>query len=102
VNRPHHPSDDDWSSPWSFRLGPAAQADEELALTVAHRLRTQLPGADHRIVVEVQNRVVILEGIVSTDEVRRHAHDIARSEPGVFDMCNQLAVWFEDPDDGYA
>lgn len=80
------------SGHWFVRSAPAAGADEELALSVAARIRANLPGGGHRMVVEVQNRVVILEGVVATAGFRRQAHRVAAHTPGVFDVSNRLAV----------
>lgn len=81
------------STPWYLRADPPVGADEELALLVADRLRETLAEPGHRIVVEVQNRVVVLEGIVATDAFRRQAHQIVWQTPGVFDVSNRLTLW---------
>jgi hypothetical protein len=75
---------------------PAAsplQADEDLAMLVAERLRRHLAGPAHRIVVEVQNRVVILEGVVATEAFRARAHHLVWRTAGVADVCNRLTTW---------
>jgi osmotically-inducible protein OsmY len=78
---------------------PAAEAhppslgwDERIATLVTERLLTELVWAADRIVVQVQNRVVILQGVVRSETVRRRAHDIAGDTSGVFDVCDQLVV----------
>lgn len=76
-----------------LRPAPPQQADENLALLVAERLRGHLVGPGYRIVVEVQNRVVILEGVVATDAFRTRAHHLVWQTAGVADVCNQLTTW---------
>jgi BON domain len=94
---PYFPSD--WfsqrpaSTQWHLPANPPVGADEELALLVAERLRESLMGTGHRIVVEVQNRVVVLEGNVATDAIRRQVHQIVWQTPGVVDVSNRLALW---------
>ncbi|MDG4811101.1 BON domain-containing protein [Micromonospora sp. WMMD1120] len=43
-----------------------------------------------RICIEVQNRVVILDGVVTCAELSAHAHALAWSTPGVHDVNNRL------------
>lgn len=104
---PYFPSD--WfsqrpaSAHWQPPAGPPVGADEELALLVADRLRDSLVEPGHRIVVEVQNRVVVLEGVVATDAFRRQAHHLVWQTPGVADVSNRLTVWQDRRDaDGSA
>lgn len=80
------------------QTGPPLAADEELALAVAARLRQHLTGTGNRVMVEVQNRVVILDGSVNSDELRSHFHHLVWHTPGVADVCNRLTVLHEDDD----
>jgi hypothetical protein len=94
---PYFPSGffpDGWPDSRPFlRYAPPLRADEDLAMLVAERLRRYLAGPAHRIVVEVQNRVVILEGVVATEAFRTRAHHLVWQTPGVADVCNQLTTW---------
>jgi hypothetical protein len=45
-----------------------------------------------RMLVTVQNGVVILQGYVDTDDTRTAAARRAWATPGVLDVCNMLAV----------
>jgi hypothetical protein len=75
---------------------PPTEADEDLADRVAARLRADLSPVGHAIVVEVQNRVVVLEGGVPDHAMRAQAHAIVWRVPGVHDVCNRLSAWSED------
>ncbi|XVU22992.1 BON domain-containing protein [Actinoplanes sp. CA-054009] len=50
----------------------------------------QLDG--ERVTVHVQNRVVNLSGVVSSSGARTAVADLARSTPGVTDICNRLEL----------
>ena len=76
--------------------GPPTEADEDLAARVAARLRADLSPVGHHIVVEVQNRVVMLEGGVPDRAMRAQAHQVVWRTPGVGDVSNRLSVWSED------
>ncbi len=76
---------------------PPTEADEDLATRVAARLRADLSPVGHHIVVEVQNRVVMLEGGVPDPAMRTQAHQIVWRTPGVLDVSNRLEVWSDDP-----
>ncbi|WP_255630302.1 BON domain-containing protein [Jidongwangia harbinensis] len=56
----------------------------------------ELPTPGHHIVVEVQNQVVILEGIVPTPSERAHVHEATWQVRGVMDVSNRLSVWSDD------
>ena len=71
---------------------PPTRADADLARRVARRLTAELPAPDKRIVVEAQNRVIILEGVVSTARSRATAHRLAWLTAGVADVSNRLTV----------
>nr|WP_269440741.1 BON domain-containing protein [Micromonospora tarapacensis] len=45
-----------------------------------------------RICIEVQNRVVILDGVASSAEVSAQAHTVAWGTPEVHDVNNRLRV----------
>lgn len=81
------------SRPFPRSAAPPLQADEDLAMLVAERLRRRLAGPPHRIVVEVQNRVVVLEGVVATNAFRTRAHLLVWQTVGVADVCNRLTIW---------
>jgi osmotically-inducible protein OsmY len=66
--------------------------DVSLALAVVDRLRAVRRLRGHRIEVRAQNRVVILEGKVPSDELKALAGEHAWDTAGVFDVCNRLAV----------
>ncbi|WP_212990872.1 BON domain-containing protein [Actinoplanes auranticolor] len=88
------------SVPRPLPAGEPVHADRDLALRVADRLRAGLPQPGQRIVIEVQNRVVVLEGLVTDVHLRRLAHDLTWRTPDVFDVCNRLACWDGEPDNG--
>jgi len=77
---------------------PPAHADRPspddvlLAVAVADRLAgdASLDGAE--IVVDVHNRVVILDGTVRSAYMRLVASDLAWRTTGVFDVSNRLHV----------
>ena len=94
---PFDPADDPLFRQWFQPSAPPCEDDVDLAFRVADRLRAELPpGCD--IVVEVQNRVVMLEGTVPTRSVCVDAHRTTWQVPGVIDVSNRLAVWCDDPD----
>lgn len=75
----------DWPSGLGDRDGRLALA-AVLDLTDDHRTRCE------PIRVSAQNDVVILTGIVSSQESRAAAGAVARHTPGVRDLCNALRV----------
>ncbi|MFG1780715.1 BON domain-containing protein [Micromonospora sp. NPDC049051] len=89
-------------TPWpypeegGFRPEPPGPApddeDGQLAALVAQRLSSDWATRRQQIVVTVQNRVVILAGIVAGPENRRVAGEIAWDVPGVVDVCNALRL----------
>ncbi|MDY7088528.1 MAG: BON domain-containing protein [Actinomycetota bacterium] len=83
--------------PVYFHPGPPPAADEQLALRVADRLRDELSGPADRVLVEVQNRVVILEGAVGTSTLRTRVHRLVWLTPGVADVCNRLDARDDEP-----
>ncbi|MER5704757.1 BON domain-containing protein [Micromonospora sp. NPDC002296] len=86
------PSPDDHS--WAAepdRPGPADE-DTRLAAAVARRLGGD-PTVRHRsVTVSVQNRVVILTGIVADPQARRAAGEVAWEVADVVDVCNALRL----------
>ena len=93
---PRQPFDDPRFLQYYRTPRPPTEADEDLADRVAARLRADLSPVGHHIVVEVQNRVVMLEGGVPDRRMRAQAHAIVWRVPGVADVCNRLSVWSED------
>ena len=66
--------------------------DFRLAALVAQRLSLDWTTRRQEITVTVQNRVVILAGLVAGRETRRVAGDLAWDVPGVVDVCNTLRL----------
>jgi osmotically-inducible protein OsmY len=66
--------------------------DIRLAVRVAEQLENQLPNRGRRIVVEVQNRIVILRGEAPSAQFFHLASQIVWMTPGVADLSNQLIV----------
>jgi hypothetical protein len=81
-------SDDRWLN---RRVRPARGSDVELTCQVIERIQDDPGLAGEFITVEVQNHVVNLIGTVSSLYARIAAADLARSTPGVVDICNRLA-----------
>ncbi|HEX6424678.1 MAG TPA: BON domain-containing protein [Acidimicrobiales bacterium] len=73
---------------------PSAEApsDRDMKSALVHRLRENLYTEDAQIRVEVQDRVVILHGVVPDRMAKRVAGEDAWDVPGVIDVSNQLAV----------
>jgi hypothetical protein len=84
----------DGTPAWQPAIGRPTEPvpDEALAVEVAERLAEELFLNGQHIVVEVQHSVVILEGNVRSEYVRRRAHEIVWGTAGVFDVCNRLVV----------
>ncbi|MFC0033327.1 BON domain-containing protein [Micromonospora chaiyaphumensis] len=86
--------------PWPFPDFPFAEdgqpapdgADVRLAALVAQRLSIDWTTRRQQITVTVQNRVVILAGMVADAETRRVAGELAWDVSGVFDVCNALRL----------
>jgi hypothetical protein len=81
-------SDDRWLN---RRVQPARGSDVDLTCQVIERIQDDPGLAGEFITVEVQNHVVNLIGTVSSLYARIAAADLARSTPGVVDICNRLA-----------
>lgn len=69
---------------------PVIGPDVELTCRVIERILDDPQLAGEPITVEVHNRVVNLYGMVSTLYARVTTADLARSTPGVTDICNRL------------
>ncbi|WP_374226730.1 BON domain-containing protein [Micromonospora sp. WMMB482] len=68
-------------------------ADTRLASLVAQRLSADWTTRRQQITVTVQNRVVILAGLVADPGTRLVAAELAWDVPGVFDVCNALRLY---------
>nr|WP_245730635.1 BON domain-containing protein [Micromonospora pallida] len=81
-------------NPGPFESSPTPPTDDEIRIAagVARRLDGNQLTRRQRITVEVQNRVVILDGTVDTPDVRLTAGELAWGMPGVADVCNALRV----------
>ncbi|NLU78361.1 BON domain-containing protein [Micromonospora sp. HNM0581] len=66
--------------------------DVRLAALVAQRLSVDWSTRRQQITVMVQNRVVILTGLVGSAEARRTAGELAWDVEGVTDVCNALRL----------
>ncbi|RAO25233.1 hypothetical protein MED15_00996 [Micromonospora noduli] len=76
--------------PSLFQTGPASDDDARLACQLLERMQRDPRLRHERICIEVQNRVVILEGVVTCADVRTEAHARAWGTPGVHDVNNRL------------
>ncbi|MFC4065791.1 BON domain-containing protein [Actinoplanes subglobosus] len=81
--------DDRWLN---RRVRPAAGSDVELTCRVIERVLRDPRLSGECVTVEVQNRVVTLIGVVSSLYARTVAAELARSTPGVADICNRLTL----------
>ena len=79
-------------SGWPFERPPTDDRDRSLRTRVMQRLSVDRGVARHPISVVTQNGVVILEGTVPTEAVRRRAGELAWDVPGAHDVLNALAV----------
>ncbi|SCL14304.1 BON domain-containing protein [Micromonospora nigra] len=84
------------SYPWfpydlssAFQTGPTCE-DAQLACRLLERMQRDPLLRHERICIEVQNRVVILEGSASDADVIARAHALAWGSPGVHDVNNRL------------
>ncbi|MEU7978644.1 BON domain-containing protein [Micromonospora sp. NPDC049081] len=83
--------DDSWLRPEPDPPGPPGD-DVRLAAEVAYRIVGGVGLRARRITVTVQNRVVILGGVVPDVEARQLAGEVAWRVPGVADVCNALRL----------
>jgi osmotically-inducible protein OsmY len=67
-------------------------SDREMKSTLVHRLNENPYTEDAEIKVDVDNRVIVLEGRVETPTAKRVAGDDAWDVPGAIDVSNQLVV----------
>ena len=86
--------------PWPYTEFPFTgggpdpdDADTRLASLVAQRLSADWTTRRQQITVTVQNRVVILAGLVADPATRLVAAELAWDVPGVFDVCNALRLY---------
>lgn len=66
--------------------------DELLARRVAERFVQDPEIRSGHVVIAVQNRVAILQGRLDSPQARDAAGRQAWATPGIFDVCNRLAV----------
>jgi osmotically-inducible protein OsmY len=80
--------------PWWLQPSddPEPGSDLHLALAVIDRLRAVRRLRHQQITVQAQNKVVILEGTVSSAELRTLAGASAWQTPEVYDVCNRLLI----------
>ena len=78
-------------TPFDDASRPAAAIDVSLTCQVIERILDDPRLTGEHITVGVQNRVVTLSGWVTTLYARIAAAELARSTPGVADICNQLS-----------
>ncbi|HWS37308.1 MAG TPA: BON domain-containing protein [Actinoplanes sp.] len=83
------PFDDAWQD---RRPRPASSPDIRLTVDVTERILGDPRLESELILVEVQNRVANLIGTVGSLHARITAAEIARSTPGVTDICNRLEL----------
>ena len=77
---------------WYDKPLPVEPSDRELKSALVDRLRENPRTKDDDIRIDVEHRVVILSGEVSSAVVKRAAGDDAWDTPGVVDVSNQLSV----------
>jgi osmotically-inducible protein OsmY len=89
--------------PWNTRTGriyydwqdvPSDElpSDRELKSVLVGRLRENIFTQDAQIRVDVDDRVVVLDGEVDSPIAKRIAGDDAWDTPGIVDVSNQLVV----------
>ncbi|RQX03689.1 BON domain-containing protein [Micromonospora inaquosa] len=83
--------DENWFGDTSNQPEPDRE-DLRIEALVAQRLSIDWTTRRQQIVVSVQNRVVILAGVVSDPNTRQVAAELASDVPGVFDICNTLRL----------
>lgn len=81
--------DESWLAPAGTGPEPDSE-DLRIEALVAQRLAIDWATRRQQISVSVQNRVVILSGLVSGPEVRQVARELAWDVPGVADVCITL------------
>ncbi|MET7708352.1 BON domain-containing protein [Micromonospora sp. NPDC005413] len=88
---PWPPPDEDWFADTSDQPPPDHE-DLRIEALVAQRLSSDWTTRSQQISVAVQNRVVILLGLVSDTTARQVAGELTWDVPGVFDVCNTLRL----------
>ncbi|MEO3772061.1 BON domain-containing protein [Micromonospora sp. B9E7] len=83
--------DENWLADTSRQPEPDHE-DLRLEALVAQRLSIDWTTRRQQITVSVQNRVVILAGLVSDTNARQVAAELAYDVPGVVDICNTLRL----------
>ncbi|SDS90713.1 BON domain-containing protein [Actinoplanes derwentensis] len=83
------PFDDAWQD---RRPRPASSPDIRLTIEVFERILDDPRLERELVLVEVQNRVANLIGTVGSLHARITAAEIARTTPGVTDICNRLTL----------
>ncbi|WFE53212.1 BON domain-containing protein [Micromonospora sp. WMMD1155] len=66
--------------------------DLRIEALVAQRLSGDWTTRQQQITVAVQNRVVVLTGLVHDANARQVASELTWDTPGVFDVCNTLRL----------
>jgi len=69
---------------------PAGNADTRIARLLGQRLFREQGESNRRVIVSVQNRVVVLNGSVPSPSVARRVGQLAWETPDVYDVCNCL------------
>ncbi len=77
---------------WYDDVPSAPPSDREIKSQLVDRLRENQHTTDDDIRVDVEQRVAILTGEVSSVVAKRAAGDDAWDTPGVADVSNQLVV----------
>lgn len=85
------PDDGAFSDSWR-RVSAAHDSDVGLSYEVADRLLGDDRIRYQRVTVTVQNRVVLLAGVVDTPALKQVVSDAAFGVSGVADVCNALRV----------
>lgn len=81
-----------WSGPQDSPGQFAGLLDEIIAREVADRFIEDPAIGSGQVVVEVQNRVVILKGWIDSAAARAAAGRQAWATPGVYDVSNRLTT----------
>jgi osmotically-inducible protein OsmY len=77
---------------WQDVPADVVPSDREMKSALVHRLNENLYTQDAQIRVDVDHRVIVLDGEVESPDARRAAGDDAWDTPGVMDVSNQLVV----------
>lgn len=85
------PDDGSFSGP-ARRFPATDDPDVRLTYEVADRILAEDRMHCQRVTVSVQNRVVLLAGVVDTPAMKQAVGDATRDVSGVADVCNALRV----------